>query len=80
MNVFRKLRDINFPLGIRSVISFPLDGHVLLKQLGCLEFLLVILSNPKAIVYDISVLLTQMLARVNQRQVGLCPVVTFLGY
>lgn len=77
--MFRKLRDINFPLGIHSVISFPLDGHVLLKQLGCLECL-VILSNPKAIVYDISVLLTQMLARVHQRQVGLRPVVTFLGY
>ena len=67
LNVFRKLRDINFPLEIHSVISFPLDGHVLLKHLGCLEFLLVILSNPKAIVHDISVLLTQMLARVNQK-------------
>ena len=30
-----------FPLGTRSVISFLLEGHVLFKQLGCLEFLLV---------------------------------------
>lgn len=79
MNVLRKLRDINFPLGIHTVIFFPLDVHASLTQLSCLEFLLVIRSNPKAVVLDISVLPKKMLARGNQRQVGLHPVVTFLG-
>lgn len=62
------------------MISFPLDVHASWKQLGCLEFLFLIISNLKAMVLDISVLLTKMLARVYQRQVGLCPiVVTVLG-